>query len=133
MLRKCKGKYVFWDNGKWITEEFDLGYFHKWGCNFEEFETSAGNYSVALVELPSGKIVEVYPKDLEFLDTKEFHVEELNYLNNSELEEFKKMQINANTGYICSSKCQHKNVKEIVKGFKICKDCGEIVEISIDK
>ncbi len=76
MLRKCKGKYSFWDNGKWATKEFDLGYFHKWGCSFEEFETGAGNYSVALVELPSGKIVEVLPNDLEFLDVKEFYAKE---------------------------------------------------------
>ena len=29
----------------------------------------AGNYSVAIVELPDGKVVKVNPSDLEFLDT----------------------------------------------------------------
>lgn len=72
MLRKCKGKYGFWEKNKWVYEEFELGYFHTWGCDYEEFETGAGNYSVAIVELPNGKVVKVNPIDLEFLDTKEY-------------------------------------------------------------
>ena len=35
---------------------------------FEEFETGAGNYSVAIVELPNGKIVTPSPNDIEFID-----------------------------------------------------------------
>lgn len=63
-MRKCKGRY--YKNGTFI--EFDLGYFHKWGCNYEEFESGAGNYSVALVELPSGEVVMPMPDDIQFLD-----------------------------------------------------------------
>lgn len=30
--------------------------FHQFGCDYEEFETGAGNYSTAIVELPDGSI-----------------------------------------------------------------------------
>lgn len=69
MLRKCKGKYGFWEKNKWTYKDFELGYFHTWSNDYEEFETGAGNYSVAIVELPDGKVVKVNPSDLEFLDT----------------------------------------------------------------
>lgn len=72
MLRKCKGKYGFWEKNKWTYEDFELGYFHYFGCDYEEFETGAGNYSVAIIELPDGKVVKVNPNDLQFLDTKEY-------------------------------------------------------------
>lgn len=66
-MRKCKGRY--WDskgrNG-WI--EFEMGYFHQWGCNYEEFETGAGNFSTAIVELPDGKVVMPVADDIQFLD-----------------------------------------------------------------
>lgn len=52
----------------WQEQIFDLGYFHEWGCSYEEFETGAGNYSVAIVELPNGKIVTPSPNDIEFID-----------------------------------------------------------------
>ncbi len=63
-LRKCKGRY--WFQGHW--NEFGLGYFHKWGGNFEEFENGAGNYSTAIVELPNGKVVMPVADDIVFLN-----------------------------------------------------------------
>ena len=32
------------------------GIFHQFGCDYEEFETGAGNYSTAIVELETGEI-----------------------------------------------------------------------------
>lgn len=63
-MRKCKGRYY----KKGAYENFELGYFHQWGCNFEEFESGAGNYSVAIVELPNGEIVMTLPDDITFLE-----------------------------------------------------------------
>ena len=63
-LRKCKGRY--WFQGHW--NEFGLGYFHKWGGDFEEFENGAGNYSTAIVELPNGKVVMPVADDIVFLN-----------------------------------------------------------------
>lgn len=64
-MRKCKGRY--YKQGKY--HDFEMGYFHRWGCNYEEFETGAGNYSTAIVELPSGEIVMPVADDIQFLDT----------------------------------------------------------------
>lgn len=67
-MRKCKGKVNIYTNGMQQEQTFDLGYFHEWGCNYEEFEIGAGNYSVAIVELPDGKIITPSPNDIEFID-----------------------------------------------------------------
>lgn len=67
-LRKCKGKAGMYVDGKWSREEFELGYFHQWGVNYEEFESGPGNYTVAIVELPDGRIVMPAADDIIFLD-----------------------------------------------------------------
>lgn len=65
--RLCKGKYQV--SGKpGCFEEFEVGRFHQWGSNFVEFESGAGNYSVAIVELPDGKIVMPMADDICFLE-----------------------------------------------------------------
>ena len=66
-LRKCKGKYYY--QGHFY--DFELGYFHKWGSNYEEFENGAGNYTVAIVELPDGKIIMPVAESVVFLDRLE--------------------------------------------------------------
>lgn len=89
MLRKCKGKYYKYskDIGRYRQISFELGYFNSWGIDYEEFETCTGNYSIAIVELPDGKIVKVNPSDLQFLDTKEYYCESLEMkLTNEEIE-----------------------------------------------
>lgn len=63
-MRICKGKY--YKHGSY--HEFKKGYFHQWGCNYEEFETGAGNISTAIVELPSGEIVMPAADEIQFLD-----------------------------------------------------------------
>ena len=32
------------------------GEFCEWGCDYEEFETGAGNYSIAIVKMPDGTV-----------------------------------------------------------------------------
>ena len=63
-MRKCKGRY--YKQGQY--HDFEMGYFHQWGCNYEEFETGAGNYSVAIIELPNGEVVMPVADDIQFLD-----------------------------------------------------------------
>lgn len=66
-MRKCKGKY--YKDGKFV--DFSLGYFHQWGCDYEDGETNFGNFTMAIVELPDGTIVQPLPKDIRFLDPPE--------------------------------------------------------------
>jgi len=66
-LRKCRGRYY----KKGVYHTFFEGYFHGWGCNYEEFETGPGNYSVAIVELPDGEVVMPVADDIWFLDKPE--------------------------------------------------------------
>lgn len=63
-MRKCKGRY--YKKGQY--HDFETGYFHQFGYNYEEFENGAGNYSTAIVELPTGEIVMPVVDDIQFLD-----------------------------------------------------------------
>ncbi len=56
-MRKCKGRY--YKQGQ--CHDFEMGYFHQWGCNYEE--------SVAIIELPNGEVVMSVADDIQFLDT----------------------------------------------------------------
>lgn len=78
-LRRCKGRYYF--RSYWY--EFDLGYFHEWGMNYEEFgDIGVGNYSVAIVELPDGRIVMPVADDIVFIDLIENRDSKRNYQRN---------------------------------------------------
>lgn len=44
------------------------GKFHGWGSGYEEFESGPGNYTVAIVEFPDGKVDTVVPYLIRFLD-----------------------------------------------------------------
>jgi hypothetical protein len=50
---------------EWIEGE---GVFHQWGNSFTEFESGPGNFTFAIVEDDNGKIWEVTPRDLKFID-----------------------------------------------------------------
>ena len=63
--RRCSGKYFVRERG---FVEFKLGYFHKWGVDSEELDVGALNYTVGIVELPSGKVVTVMPENIMFID-----------------------------------------------------------------
>ena len=66
-MRKCKGTQLINKDGQWVNEKFE-GLFHEWGTDYEEFESGPGNYSVAIVELPDGRIITPRPNDIQFLD-----------------------------------------------------------------
>ena len=63
-MRKVKCR--FWDKEtkQYIVAE---GLFHQWGCDFEEFQCGIGNYTIGIVELPGGRIVETVPENIQFL------------------------------------------------------------------
>ena len=50
----------------WETECTHEGLFHQWANAYEEFENGAGNYTVGLVELSDGTVIEVLPTNLKF-------------------------------------------------------------------
>ncbi len=52
-----------------FTKLFHYGaVFHQFGCDYEEFESGAGNYSTAIVELPDGTIKNVPVELIRFVD-----------------------------------------------------------------
>lgn len=60
-------KYSYKNGVRDEKKEIFHGVFHQWGCCFEEFETGAGNYSVAIVELEDGTIRECLPTEVKFI------------------------------------------------------------------
>lgn len=44
------------------------GVFHQWGSAYTEFESGAGNYTVALVETPNGCVSEILPSNIKFVE-----------------------------------------------------------------
>lgn len=56
------------ETGCWEKDFSNEGLFHQWGNSYEEFESGAGNYSVALVELPDGTLAEVLPSNIKFIN-----------------------------------------------------------------
>lgn len=67
MERYCKGRYYKGGN----YHNFSIGRFHQWGSNYEEYENGAGNYSVAIVELPDGTVIMPVADDICFLADEE--------------------------------------------------------------
>ena len=64
-MRTCRGRY--WRRGTpGYFEQFENGVFHQWGNEYEEFETGPGNRTIAIVELPDGRIVTPAPDDIQF-------------------------------------------------------------------
>jgi len=49
-----------------LQEVFVEGVFHQWGCDYEEFDSGPGNYTVAIVELADGKIETFHPNNITF-------------------------------------------------------------------
>ncbi len=67
-MRKCK--CAFWDRDT-KSEIKTEGLFHCWGTDFVEFESGPGNYTIAIVELPGGRIVKSAPTDIRFLEGRD--------------------------------------------------------------
>ncbi len=63
-MRRCRGAY--YDKGTKVEVE---GLFHQWASNYEDCgDAGIGNYTVALVELDDGRVVECLPDTVAFLD-----------------------------------------------------------------
>ena len=58
-------------------EDSREGKFHGWGVGYEEFESGPGNYTVAIVEFPDGKVDTVVPYLIRFLDSDDANSEAL--------------------------------------------------------
>lgn len=43
------------------------GIFHQFGCDYEEFESGAGNFSTAIIELKDGTIINPPVENVKFL------------------------------------------------------------------
>jgi hypothetical protein len=61
-MKTRKVMVLAWDtdnnvNGSYLKKEVSVGEFHGWGVAYEEFETGAGNYSTAIIELPDGSVL----------------------------------------------------------------------------
>lgn len=69
-MRKCKGSYAVYNEKthRYEMEVFEKGVFHQWGCSYEEFETGIGNFTVAVVELPDGKVIMPAADRIQFID-----------------------------------------------------------------
>jgi hypothetical protein len=61
-----KRSFMSSNKSYWENKE-TLGLFHQWGNDFEEFESGAGNYTVAIVELDDGTVVTHAPDKITFL------------------------------------------------------------------
>lgn len=58
--------------GEWVKIGDGTGWFHTWGCNYQEFEAGAGNFTVAIIEREDGTI-EMTPADMiQFLNRNYF-------------------------------------------------------------
>lgn len=67
----CKdgyGKVCKEGTGCWEDGFPNTGIFHQWASSWEGSSDRPGEYTVGLVELPDGSIVEVSPTDLIFVD-----------------------------------------------------------------
>jgi len=62
-VRKCKA--MIWVDRKQVPVE---GLFHQWAAQCFETEDGIGNYTVALIELDDGRIVEAAPDTVVFTE-----------------------------------------------------------------
>ena len=64
IMRKCKA--AIWQNGEQVPVE---GLFHRWAQQYEDCgDAGIGNYTVALIELVDGRIVEAAPDTVVFTE-----------------------------------------------------------------
>lgn len=60
-------KRILENTNCWESDYFNDGLFHQWANSYEEFESGPGNYTIALVEIEDGTIVEVLPCNIKFI------------------------------------------------------------------
>lgn len=70
--RECRGKY--WVNGTDGTsgryQEFENGTFLGFGDDYEEFESGPAQFTIAIVELPDGKVATTAPEFIQFVSKR---------------------------------------------------------------
>jgi len=64
----CHQKRLIEGTGKFSEDYSGKGLFHIWGSSYEEFESGAGNYTIAIVEKSDGTVEQVLPQHIRFLD-----------------------------------------------------------------
>lgn len=60
------GRQAVAGTGCW-SEMDNCGYFHQWGLSTEETRETICNYTVGIVEQPSGYVFEVLPQHIRFV------------------------------------------------------------------
>ena len=68
MRRVMVSAYTTQTGGRMKLEEKGEAVFHQFGCNFEQFESGAGNFSTAIVEWPDGRVENIPVENVRFLD-----------------------------------------------------------------
>ena len=68
MRKVMVSEYRQQEDRKWKLEEKGEAVFHQFGCNYEEFENGAGNYTTAIIEWPDGTVKHVPVEHVRFLD-----------------------------------------------------------------
>ena len=72
--QKVDGRF---ESGFW-SENYDCnGFFHCWGCQYEDMEVNAGNYTVAIIENPDGSIEEIPPVHVKFIESYSFELNKI--------------------------------------------------------
>jgi hypothetical protein len=56
------------EQGSYLKKEIGDGTFHKWGSDYEEFESGAGSYSTAIIEKADGSILNHPVELIKFTD-----------------------------------------------------------------
>lgn len=71
-MRKVKFKAIDYElsikTGMGYTQVEGTGLFHQWGTVSTEFDSGGVTDSVGLVEREDGRMFEVYPRNLQFID-----------------------------------------------------------------
>lgn len=63
--------YVKNENGIYKLEpRAEHATFHKFGCDYEEFENGVGNYTTAIIECPDGTVENLAVHRIKFLEPR---------------------------------------------------------------
>ena len=68
MRKVMVSEYRQQEDREWKLEEKGEAVFHQFGCNYEEFENGAGNYTTAIIEWPDGTVENVPVEMIRFVN-----------------------------------------------------------------
>jgi len=66
------------DTNCFQAEFANSGLFHQWGNAYMESDAGFGNYTIALIEIDNGEIIEVLPSNIKF-DDRPGYIEKDNF------------------------------------------------------